>query len=324
LCKTIARQRLDVRALTVEQALAERPTGISDLYVFPFETPDQLPASLPSAPAELLRALFPRATVLNSLAAHELCSDKVAATQRLLEKGLAIPDTLVTSSPRDAVEFIRSHGNAILKRSRAGASGHLVVLCDASGTVVGEARGRRYVVELEAAGIERRLDHGVLTCPPPFFLQRLVTTTRRDGVLAPAQVLRAYLTDGNIQFWTELHRGRVQRPADFILNPHTGATLRFLQVVSHAAEQAAKRAADALGLRFGAVDLIRSDHEGLYVLGAVCDGPNAMIDRHFKGLPEFRATFDFDRQLGEAIAAEIRERVAAPRSGRRAGAAPRR
>jgi hypothetical protein len=292
--------------------------------VFPFDTPENLPASLPAAPSELLRSLFPRAAILNSLSVHDLCTDKVATTQRLLEKGLAIPETLVTNSPKEAVEFIRSHTNAILKQTRAASSGHLVVLCDASGTVVGEARGRRYVVELEEAGLERRLEHGVLTCPPPFFLQRLVTNTRRDGVLAPAQVLRAYLTDGTLQFWTELHRARVQRPSDFLLSPHSGATLRFLQVVSHAAEQAAKRAADALGLRFGAVDLIRSDHEGSYVLGAVTDGPNGMVDRHFKALPEFRAPFDFDRHLGDAIAAEIRSRAAAPRPGRRDGAGPRR
>jgi len=310
LCRACAQRRLEVRPLTIEQAIAERPAGIADLYVFPFETPDNLPEALPATPAELLRALFPRAAFFNNLAAHELCSDKVAATQRLLERGLAIPETLMTSSARDAVAFIRTNSNAILKQSRSSASGHLIVMCDASGTVVGEARGRRYVLELMDSGLERRLEHGILSCPPPFFLQRLITTTRRDGVLAPAQVLRAYVVDGTVTFWTELSRRRAQRPSDFIVGPHSDARLRFLQVVSHAADQAAKRAADALGVRFGAVDLIRSDHEGPYVLGAVTDGPNGMVDRHFKGIPDFRSPFDFDQQIAEAIHAEMRSRTA--------------
>ena len=64
--------------------------------------------------------------------------------------------------------------------------------------------GRRYVVELDAV---RRRPLAARTaccrCPPPFYLQRLVTDVGRGGVLKPAQILRAYIVDGQIVFWTE-------------------------------------------------------------------------------------------------------------------------
>jgi glutathione synthase/RimK-type ligase-like ATP-grasp enzyme len=135
-------------------------------------------------------------------------------------------------------------------------------------------------------------------------LQRLVASVKRDGVLRPAQVLRAYIVDGTIPFWTERYRERIRRPSDFIVSQALGAKLRFLQLASHAADRTARRTAELLGIRFGAVDLIRSGDDGHYVLDIESDGPRMMIDRSFKEVPEFRDAFDFDRYVMAALTAD--------------------
>jgi hypothetical protein len=143
----------------------------------------------------------------------------------------------------------------------------------------------------------------VLSCAPPFFLQRLVTDVGRAGVLRPAQVLRAYLVDGQIAFWSEAVRDRVRRPADFILSIPFGARCRLLRIASDTAVRVARRAADALGLRIGVVDLIRGGDEGPFVLEAETDGYHSLIDRGFQQLPEWRPVFDFDRLIADVLLA---------------------
>ena len=59
------------------------------MYVLPFDVPVELPDDLPLDAALLIRALFPRAELVNAPAAHELCWDKLAAARRLLERGVA-------------------------------------------------------------------------------------------------------------------------------------------------------------------------------------------------------------------------------------------
>jgi hypothetical protein len=293
----------EIAALPIETAVRAERTwqSVERVYVLPFDVP-RLPDGLPADPAQLVRALFPRADLINAPAVHELCWDKPAMSRRLLERGLPIPDTLITSDPEEARDFVRQHAQAILKAPRAcGGHGHVVLFADASGTIAGEVPGRRYAVDFESSGVERTLAYGVLSCPPPFYLQRLVTGVGRNGVLAPAQLLRAYIVDGQVLFWTERYRTRVRRPGDFIINAAFGAKYRFLPEVSDAAQTVARRAAEALGVHIGVVDLIRAGNDGPYVLEADTDGYHMMIDRSFKQLPEYRDVYDFDRSIADRL-----------------------
>jgi glutathione synthase/RimK-type ligase-like ATP-grasp enzyme len=304
LLRAAARRRVEIVAVTLETALATRQRwrDTEALYVLPFEIPLGLPTELPLTPAALVRELFPRATVANSLAAHERCWDKLATAQRLLERGVPIPTTLSTSDPEEARAFITEHGHALLKEPRSCAGhGHLVVFPDAEGSVVGEARGRRYVVELQETGTGRTISHGIFHYPPPFLLQRLVATPGRGGVLRPAQILRAYIVDRQVVFWTERYRNRIRRPSDFIISVALGAKYRFLPAVSEEVRKVAMRAAEALDVSVGVVDLIRSSDEGPAVLEVDTDGPNMMIDRSFKSVPDYRPAFDFDDFIAEAL-----------------------
>jgi glutathione synthase/RimK-type ligase-like ATP-grasp enzyme len=306
LMRAAARRRVEITAVTLEAAIASRQRcrETEVLYVLPFETPLDLPPELPLTHAALLRELFPRAAVVNSLAAHERCWDKLATAQRLLDRGVPIPTTLSTNDPEEARAFISEHGHAVLKEPRSCAGqGHLVVFPDDEGNVVGEASGRRYLIELQSTGTGRTISHGILHYPPPFLLQRLVATSGRAGVLRPAQILRAYLVDQQILFWTERYRKRIQRPSDFIISVALGAKYRFLPAVSEEVRKVAMRAAEVLDVSIGVVDLIHSSDEGTAVLEVDTDGPNMMIDRSFKNMPDFRSTFDFDDFIAETLIA---------------------
>jgi hypothetical protein len=300
----------EIVALTLESALRARREwqSVRRLYLLPFDVPADLPPELPLDAAQLVADLFPRAEVANAMAAHALCWDKLAAARRLLERGVAMPETLITMDPDEARDFVRHHDQAILKEPRGGGGrGHVVLLADRDGTIAGEVPGRRYVVELALSGVGRTLRHGVLTCPPPFYLQRLVTDVGRGGVLRPAQILRAYVVDGQIAFWTERRRDKIRRPADFVISAAGGARYHFVRAVSDAATTLARRAAEALGVRIGAIDLIRAGDQGPFVLQADTDGQHLVIDRGFKQLPEYRDVFDLDRLIADVLLAPTAE-----------------
>lgn len=296
----------EIAALSIEAAVgSEREwKSVERVYALPFEVPLHLPSALPLAPAQLVRELFPNADLINAPAVHELCWDKLTMAQRLLERGVPMPESLVTADPDEARDFVRRHEHAILKETRScGGHGHVVVFADDSGTIAGEVPGRRYAMDFEASGVGRSIAHGVLSCPPPFYLQRLVTGVHRTGALEPAQILRAYVVDGQVMFWTERYRDRMRRPADFIISATFGAKYRFLPEVSDAAQTVARRAAEVLGVRVGVVDLIRTGAEGPYVLEVDTDGYHMMIDRSFKRLPAYRDVYDLDRCIADLLLA---------------------
>ena len=146
-----------------------------------------------------------------------------------------------------------------------------------------------------------------------------MTDVGRHGALKPAQILRAYVVGGQVVFWTERYRDRIRRPSDFIISVAFGARYRFLPEVSDAAKTVARRAAEVLGVRVGAVDLIRTGGEGPYVLEVDTDGHHMMIDRSFKQLPEYRDVHDFDGYIAELLTAPraIGPGVSKPRRARR-------
>ncbi|MEO8603357.1 MAG: hypothetical protein ABI629_12345 [bacterium] len=293
-----------VEAVPIETVL--RSPGewesVERLYVLPFDLPANLSEDLPMATPRLLATLFPHAEILNPAPSHELCWDKLASAQRLLERGVPMPETLITNDPAEASDFVRHHQYAVLKEPRScGGHGHVVLMAGADGGLAGEVPGRRYAVELQASGIGRTVHHGVLSVPAPFYLQRLVSASGRGGVLRPAQVLRAYIVNGQVAFWTERYRDKIRRPADFIISATFGARYRFVRAVDESLEGLARRAADALGARIGAVDVLRADNDGPFVLEADSDGQHMFIDRSFKALPEYRSTFDLDRMIADAL-----------------------
>jgi glutathione synthase/RimK-type ligase-like ATP-grasp enzyme len=303
--------------ITIERATAEisdwRPRGgVDRLYVLPFDVPRHLPPDVPNTPAALARKLFPAARELNSFDVQEICWDKPQLMERWLSRGLQVPESLLSSSVEDATEFVRAHEWAVLKSPRsAGGHGHYIVSPAADG-LIAEARGQRYELELVPAGARSHITDRRLRYAGPFFLQRLVAEVGARNVMRPAQHLRAYVVDGQLLFWTERYRARYSRLSDWIVGTDPGARHRFLFSVGEEARKLALRAAEVIGMRFGAVDLLRTNADGAFVLSANSDGHHMAIDRGFKQLPEFRDCFDLDRFLAEALVADGVRAQAAP------------
>ena len=134
-------------------------------------------------------------------------------------------------------------------------------------------------------------------------MQRLVGDIGPRG-FTPGQLLRAYVVDNQIAFWTERYRDHYVRPADWIVNVSRGAKYRFVQNVSEEAKKIALRSAEVIGLRIGVVDLIRTGRGDSYVLEVDTDGYHMLIDRQFKSIPEYRDFFDLDRYIAEALLVE--------------------
>lgn len=275
-----------------------RCARIDRLYILPFD----LPAGSEETEKDFVRRHFPRAEILNGIETHELCWDKLRTDEHLLARGVPVPETLFTQSVDEVREFVSRHQFAILKERRScGGQGH-VILLDSEEVLVGEAGGHRFVVELgDDPTRPRRLREGVLSYPPPFFVQRLVGEPGPRDVFRPGQILRAYIADGRIAFWTERYRDHYRRPSDWIVNVGLGAKYRFVLETSAELRKLALRAADALGMRIGVVDIVRSG-AGPFVLEADCDGRHMYIDRQFKEIPDYRDAFDFDRMILASLA----------------------
>jgi hypothetical protein len=288
-----------IRPLTIETAVADpmQRRDVHRLYVLPFDAPVGT-----GAPAAVVRELFPRSEIAVSFAVQDLCWDKIATEQRLLDRGVPVPDTLVCTEPAEVLDFVRRHGFAILKeRYSCGGQGHVVVWFE-DDQLVGDSGSHQCTMELATSG-QRQLRGRRLLYPAPFYVQRLVADIGPRGV-TPGQVLRAYIVDNEIIFWTERYRNRYARPADWIINVGRGAKYRFLQELSTEAEKIALRTAEVIGFRIGVVDLIRTGSGGTYVLEADTDSHHMIIDRQFKSVPEYRDFFDLDRYIAEALLVE--------------------
>jgi glutathione synthase/RimK-type ligase-like ATP-grasp enzyme len=300
----------ELAAVSVERAAAEPAhcARVDRLYVLPFD----LPAHVELPAAAFVRQLFPRAEVLNSMEAHELCWDRVRTDRRLVARGVPVPESLYTESPDEVRAFVAEHQFAILKERRScGGQGH-VVLCDAHEALAGEAGSRRFVVELGGdAAAARKLRDGVLIYPPPFFVQRLVGERGPRDRFTPGRILRAYVLAGRVAFWTERYRDRYRRPADWIVNVSLGARYRFVLETSEELRKLALRAASAVGMQVGVIDIVRSAG-GPFVLEADTDGQHMYIDRQFKQIPDYRLAFDLDRLIAAALADEEIPALAAP------------
>lgn len=282
-------------AISIE-ALARRRSGnheIDRVYVLPFDPPAERTAE------EYLYELLPAARPIISFAVQDLCWDKIATQERLLGRGLSMPATVITSQPRDVAEFVRRHEYAIIKHpSSCGGSGHFVVWYE-DGELLADCGSHRYRMQLVAAG-EPSLTGDLFALPAPYYVQRLVGERGRKG-LQPPQVLRAYIADEQVRFWTERYRDSYARPSDFIVNLARGARYRMLHEVSEDARKAAVRAADILGMRFGAIDFVRTSQDGPLILEAECDSYHVAVDRQFKQLPEYRDVHDFDTFIAQAL-----------------------
>jgi hypothetical protein len=296
--------------VTIERVLAERArdrtvwVNVRRVYILPFEVPAGLPPDAPTAAPALIRWLFPGAEVLNAFDVDAICWDKPTLAERWLHRGVRVPEGVLTSSIEEATAFVQQHEYAILKGPHScGGHDHYVVTAADDG-LVAEARGQAYELELLPPGARGQIRDRQLLYPGPFHLQRLVAESGARGVLRPGQLLRAYIVDGQIVFWTERYRPHVRRPSDWIIATGTGGKYRFLFSVNEEARKLALRAAEVIGLRIGVVDLIRTSGEGAYALAAYTDGHHMIIDREFKRLPECRDHFDLDRYIAEALVAE--------------------
>lgn len=290
--------------VSIEQAWLRRSElpEFASLYVLPFDNPVALGA--PPDPDETMAALFGETPLVVPWAVQELCWDKIATQERLLAHGVPTPTALIASSLREVREFVREHRFAILKEPRScGGAGHFVLWLEGK-QLVGDCGSHAYRIEPKDGGAIE-LDGDVLRHPGPYYVQRLVARQTRQGA-EPGPVLRAYVESNEVRFWTERYREEYTRPADWIINAGRGARYRFLHGASHQAERAALRAAEALGIRAGVVDIVRAPDGSPFVIEADVDGRHMMIDRTYKQLPEFRAHFDFDRYVARSLVQRLR------------------
>ncbi len=315
LCRAVEDEGGEMLPISAERAWRERGQGpaFDAVYTFPFDVPLGL-----GAPAEVeafLRQTFGEAPLVVPLELQELCWDKLATQERLLSQGVSMPDTLLTDDFDELRRFVREHRFVVLKQPQGcGGQGHLVLWLE-DGRVVGDGGSHRYVLEPSPAG-KTVLDGEVLRHPGPYYAQRLVAHYTRDEI-TPPQVLRAYVVDREIVFWTERYRTSYERPSDWIVNIGRGAQYRFLHDVGDATRKAAVRTAEVLGLRFGVVDLVRTAASGVYVLEADVDSHHMIVDRSFKAIPEYRDFFDFDRYIARSLVHREEEVAATPRPIRR-------
>jgi glutathione synthase/RimK-type ligase-like ATP-grasp enzyme len=270
------------------------------LYILPFDVPPS--TELGVAPAALIRSLFPRVDIATSFAVQDMCWDKIATQERLVDRGVPVPETLTSSEPAEVHDFVRQHGFAIIKeRFSCAGQGHIVVWFE-DGQLVGDCGSHQYRVELATEG-DRRLYGDRCVYPAPFYVQRLVADVGPRGI-TPGQVLRAYIVDNHVVFWSERYRERYLRPADWLINVSSGARYRFVLNVSEEVKKVALRSAEVIGMRIGVVDLIRTGSQGPYVLEVDTDSHHMLIDRQFKGIPDYREFFDLDRYIAEALLVE--------------------
>ena len=302
LCAAAAAAGGEIQPLTIEAAIADplRRAAVHRLYVLPFDAPAS--TRWPTAPAQLVRALFPRVEVVTSFAVQDLCWDKIATQERLLDRGVPVPDTLMSSEPAEVHDFVRTHGFAIIKeRFSCAGQGHIVAWFEGD-QLVGDSGSHQYRLELVTTG-ERRLHGDRFVYPEPFYVQRLVADVGPRGI-SPGQILRAYIVDNQVAFWTERYRDRYLRPSDWLINVSRGAKYRFVLNVSEEVKKLALRSAEVIGMRIGVVDLIRTGSQGPYVLEVDTDSHHMLVDRQFKEIPEYRDFFDLDRYIAEALLVE--------------------
>ncbi|GIW45322.1 MAG: hypothetical protein KatS3mg077_2604 [Candidatus Binatia bacterium] len=263
------------------------------LYVLPCVVPAG--RNLP----ELVRMRLPKARPFVPFEVQDLCWDKVATQRRLMARGVATPDTLESDDPEDVVRFVRHHTYAILKeRQGCAGSGHWVLWFE-NGVLMADNGAVAYRLVLDGEP-PARVVGDELRYPPPYYVQRLVGTFTRYG-FEIGQVLRAYVVEEEIPFWSERYREQYRRPGHWILNVARGARYRFVLSVSEETKNAALRAARAVGARVAAVDLVRTSADGPLVLEVNTDGQYMCIDRSFKTLPEYRDYFDLDRYIARAL-----------------------
>jgi glutathione synthase/RimK-type ligase-like ATP-grasp enzyme len=285
--------------ITIEAAL-RTPECVAEtrvLYCLPFDLP-----APDMAPSSVIHRLCPRAELVTSFAAQDLCFDKLATLERLRDRGLPLPETLVSHDSDDVWDFVRRHRYAVLKEQHSSAGQGDFVVWIEDGELMGDTGSHRYILALTAGG-RRMLQGERLYYPAPFCVQRLVADITPPRV-RPGQVLRAYVVDNEIPFWTERYRDRFVRPSDWLVSAARGARYRFVLSVSEEARKLALRCAEVLGLRVAVVDLIRTGSGGPYVLDVDTDGRHTMIDRQFKAVPEYRDFFNLDRYVAEAILAD--------------------
>jgi glutathione synthase/RimK-type ligase-like ATP-grasp enzyme len=284
--------------VAVETAMEhrERYADVRQVYVMPFDAPRG------TEPAALVRSLFPRAQCLTSFAAQDLCWDKIATQERLVDRGVPVPDTLITSDPAELRDFVRRNDFVILKeRMSCGGLGHIVLWLE-DGRLVGDSGSHQYEIDLAIDG-RRQLREQRLRYPAPFYAQRLIAGVR-DKLMVPGQVLRAYVVDSEVRFWTERYRDRYERPSDWIVNVHRGAKYRFVLNVSEEMKKVAVRSAEVVGAPVAAVDMIRTGSMGPYVLEVDTDSHHMLIDRQFKNVPDYREFFDLDQCIAELLVRE--------------------
>lgn len=302
---------------TPERAWRHRPftEPAESLYILPF---DAMPEDAPADAGAFIEACLPKVPIATSMAVQDLCDDRLATQERLLTHGVPMPETLVTDSFGEMKRFVRRHEAAVLRDPRQAGGLPDIVLWVEGGQVFGDCGSHRY--QLMKSDADRpRLVGDELHHPGPFYLQRLIAKFSRGNVV-PGPSLRAYVVAGEVRFWTERSRSAYRRPAEWVSRNRPDEIVRFVQDVSSDAEKAAVRAAEAVGARHCAVDIVRTAGAGPCVRDIVVDGRHTIVDRSYKSRPEFRDHFNFDRHLGFALVPHpevVAERAAAAVEGRK-------
>lgn len=195
--------------------------------------------------------------------------DKPQFDEIFAKNGVIYPESIVTRSSVDAMDFIRKHKIAIIKsRNDCGGAGHFIVKDGLA--YFGK---KRLFLNFEGRMDEKReIAMGNLHVSPPFYIQKFLLPD--DNC-----VWRAYVVGLEVKFFSVRKRNSYERLGDYVINVTMGARYYF-QEGDSLVKKLCNNFANDIGLQIGAIDFIF--HKGNpYFLEVNCEGIWILICRKF-------------------------------------------
>jgi len=218
-----------------------------------------------------------RLKVINSLDLQLF--DKPQFDEIFARNNINYPDSILTKSSAEAVDFISKHETAIIKlRNDCGGSGHFIV----NDRYAYSSGGKKYFLNfLDGCFTERReIFRKNLFVSPPFYIQKFIIPDNHS-------VWRAYIVGSEVKFFSTRKRDFYENLGDYIINVAKGAKYYFPDG-DHEVEKLCDKFAKSINLEIGAIDFIF--HKGVpYFLEVNCEGVWFLICRKFYESPYYNS-----------------------------------
>lgn len=217
--------------------------------------------------------------------------DKSQFDEIFAKSGVVYPESIVTKSSVEAMDFIRKHKIAIIKsRNDCGGSGHFVV----RDGLACFGKKRLLLNFEEGMGGKREVARDNLIISPPFYIQKFLLPD--DNC-----VWRAYVVGSEVKFFSVRKRDSYESDGDYVINVARGAKYYFPQQDESLARNLCNSFAKNIGLQIGAIDFIF--HQGSpYFLEVNCEGIWILICRKFYEYPEYNPKkHNFDKFISEFL-----------------------